>query len=124
MTAPKTTIKSTGKNILSFGFPNLIFLGDDSFHLIPSQRSPLSTIHYCLASAENGAQTQCTNFSTVSYNNNKVQPEEINIAILKNSDLSTKKIPGAVYSLQFYSTDIYHNHSQRHSKRTKRTCYL
>src|SRR3989338_6327041 len=109
MTAPKTTIKSTGKNILSFGFPNLIFLGDDSFHLIPSQRSPLSTIHYCLASAENGAQTQCTNFSTVSYNNNKVQPEEINIAILKNSDLSTKKIPGAVYSLQFYSTDIYHN---------------
>jgi|GEM_PF-1236380 len=109
MTPPKTTIKSIGKNILSFGFPNIIFNGDDSSHPAFSQRSPLQTLYYCLASAEAGAQTQCTNFSTVSYKGNKVQPEELNVAVLKNSDVLTKKIPGAVYSLQFYSKDKYHN---------------
>ncbi len=109
MTPPKTIIKSTGQNILSFGHPNIIFRGDDSSHLTPSQRSPLSILKYCLTSAESGAQTQCTNFSAVSYSGNKVQPEELNIAVLKNSDVLQKKIPGAVYSLQFYSTDKYHN---------------
>lgn len=109
MTPPKTTIKNMGKNILSFGYPNVLFTGDDSSHATASQRSPLSTLKYCLVSAESGAQNICTNFSEVSYNGNKVQPEELNVAILKNSEILKKKIPGAVYSLQFYSTDRYHN---------------
>ena len=109
MTPPQTKIKSTGKNILSFGHPNVIFTGDDSFHSTYSQRSPLSSLKYCLASAESGAQSLCTNFSEVSYNGNKVQLEELNVAILKNSAILSKKIPGTVYSLQFYSTDKYHN---------------
>ncbi len=112
MTPPKTTIKKTDKNILSFGHPTIIFTGDDSTHTTPSQRSPLSTLNYCLASAQAGAQTQCTKFSTVTYNGNKVQPEELDVAILKNSDVFTKKIPGTVYSLQFYSTDKYHNQEE------------
>ena len=108
-TPPQTSLTTTGKNIISYGYPQITFIGDDSLHGIGSQRSPLGELYFCLTSADANAPSSCSNFINASYNSKKVGAQPLLINLLNLTAINSKPIAGSTYKLQYYSTDKYHN---------------
>lgn len=108
-TAPRTKLIPDGIPSLSLSNTNVTFEGDDLYHTVPTQRSNLASLSYCLRSTDAQDQSICSIdlYHTVPYPGHD-EKEPVSIDIVTNLGELTLAT-GKAYRVLFFSQDKYAN---------------